>query len=196
MSLWRAMPRGKALFTATIAVTMSLIMLLPWMRHGRAAPLSDESLDGREDRTATSSLGPARSATSSSGWSFNDSEKCFMNKINRRRQNNGMGKLRVDKQLGYVARRHARTMARRGSMFHDADIGSKVTRWRTIAQNTGKGPACAKMFKMFWGSSAHRANILGPYRFVGVGVEKRGGNHYVQQVFESRRDPGNIWHKP
>ena len=191
MMLWRAMPRGKALFTAITAVVMSLLMLLPWMKHTHAAPLSDDSLEGR-----TTELGSTSSSASSGGWSFNSSEKCFMNKINRRRQNNGKGKLRTDKQLGYVARRHARTMARSGSMFHDADIGSKVTRWRTIAQNTGKGPACAKMFKMFWRSSAHRANILGPYRFIGVGVEKRGGNYYVQQVFESRRDPGNIWHRP
>lgn len=194
MSFWRALPRGKALFTATIAVVMSFLMLLPWMKHGHAAPLADD-LDGASAKRSADT-GAATATSSSSGWGFNDSEKCFMNKINRRRQNNGKGKLRVDKQLGYVARRHARTMARSGSMFHDADIGSKVTRWRTIAQNTGKGPACTKMFKMFWRSSAHRANMLGPYRFVGVGVEKRGGNYYVQQVFESRRDPGNIWHRP
>jgi uncharacterized protein YkwD len=174
---------------------MSLLMLLPWMRDTHAATLTDDPIDGRI-QGRTEDLGTAKTASSSSGWSFNDAEKCFMNKINRRRQRNGKGKLNVDKQLGYVARRHARSMARSGSMFHDADIGSKVTRWRTLAQNTGKGGPCRKMFKMFWRSSAHRANMLGPYRFIGVGVEKRGGNYYVQQVFESKRDPGNIWHKP
>jgi uncharacterized protein YkwD len=194
MTLWRAMPRGKALFTVVLAIVLSFVMLLPWMKVGRAAPLSDDSLDGRlDDNSAAAS---STTSGSSSGWGFNDTERCFMDKINRRRKNNGKGALHADKQLGYVARRHARTMARSGSMFHDADIGSKVTRWRTLAQNTGKGPGCKKMFKMFWRSSAHRANMMGPYRFIGVGVEKRGGNHYVQQVFESKRDPGNVWHKP
>jgi len=194
MIFWRAMPRGKALLTATTAVVLSLIMLIPWMQTGRAAPLPDEPLDGRVGGLTSADSTATRS--SSGGWSFNDAEKCFMNKINRRRKNNGKSALRMDKQLGYVARRHARTMARQGSMFHDADIGSKVTRWRTLAQNTGKGGPCKRMFKMFWRSSAHRANMMGPYRFIGVGVEKRGGNHYVQQVFESKRDPGNVWHKP
>ena len=194
MIFWRAVPRGKALFTGATAIVLSLIMLIPWMEIGRAAPLPDEPLDGRTGGTTSTDATEARS--SSSGWSFNDAERCFMNKINRRRRNNGKSALRADRQLGYVARRHARTMARQGSMFHDHDVGSKVTRWRTLAQNTGKGGPCAKMFKMFWRSSAHRANMLGPYRFVGVGVEKRGGNHYVQQLFESKRDPGNVWHKP
>jgi uncharacterized protein YkwD len=193
MTVWRAMPRGKASFTAVLAIVLSFVMLLPWMKVGQAAPLPDESPDGRLEETAAAGL---TTATSSSGWSFNSAEKCFIDKINRRRKKNGKGALHADKQLGYVARRHARTMARSGSMFHDSNIGSKVTRWRTLAQNTGKGGGCRSMFKLFWQSSAHRANMLGPYRFIGVGVEKRNGNHYVQQVFESKRDPGNIWHKP
>ncbi|MGH2754904.1 MAG: CAP domain-containing protein [Actinomycetota bacterium] len=190
MSFGRALPRGKALFTATTAVVLSLVMLLPWMKTSHAAPLADEPMEGmgKDATTATSS--------SSGSWSFNDSEQCFMNRINRRRQRKGKSRLNVDKQLGYVARRHARSMARSRSMYHDDNIGSKVTRWRTLAQNSGKGGPCKKMFKMFWRSSAHRANMLGPYRFLGVGVEKRGGNYYVQQVFESKRDPGNVWHKP
>jgi uncharacterized protein YkwD len=195
MTSWRAMPRGKALFTATTAIVLSFLMLLPWMKDGRAAPIAEESLDSHVAKRSTNT-GATTAGSSSGGWSFNGSEKCFMKKINRRRQRNGKGALNIDRQLGYVARRHARTMARSGSMFHDADIGSKVTRWRTIAQNTGKGGPCKKMFKLFWRSSAHRANMLGPYRFIGVGVEKRGGKYYVQQVFESKRNPGNIWHKP
>ena len=191
MSFGRALPRGKGLIAATIAVVMSLVMLLPWMKAADAAPLNDEPLEGQMGSNSAT-----EASSSSSGWSFNDSEKCFMNKINRRRQRQGKRPFRVDKQLGYVARRHARSMARSGSMFHDHDIGSKVTRWRTLAQNSGKGGPCRKMFKMFWRSSAHRANMLGPYKFVGVGVERRKGNHYVQQVFESKRDPGNVWHKP
>src|SRR6185503_17632695 len=109
-----------------------IMLLLPWMKHAHSAPLAEDAADKPANGRTTAS------SSSSGGWSFNDSEKCFMNKINRRRQRQGKSQLHMDKQLGYVARRHARTMARSGYMYHDADIGSKVTRWRTIAQNTGK----------------------------------------------------------
>jgi uncharacterized protein YkwD len=118
-----------------------------------------------------------------------------MRRINRIRAGNGLRKLRWDKQLGVVGRKHARTMSRAGGIWHD-DIGSKVTRWRALGQNTGKGGGCKRLTRAFMHSAAHRANYLGRWRHVGVGVIKRNGATYVQQVFESRNDPGNIWHKP
>jgi hypothetical protein len=45
-------------------------------------------------------------------------------------------------------------------------------------------------------SSTHRHNILGRYRFMGIGVGNRNGRLYVQQLFESRANPGNIYHFP
>lgn len=118
-----------------------------------------------------------------------------MRRINRIRKRHGLNGLRFDKQLGVVGRKHARKLARSNGIWHD-DIGSKVTRWRSLGQNTGKGPGCRKLTRAFMHSSGHRANYLGRWRHVGVGVVKRNGSVYVQQVFESRRDPGNIWHKP
>ncbi len=119
-----------------------------------------------------------------------------MRKINRKRANRGRRRLHRDRQLGVVARRHARRMADARAMFHDLRLGRKITRWRRLGQNTGRGGACRGLFRAFWRSYHHRGNILGRWRFMGVGTERRGGRIYVQQVFEARRDPGNVWHYP
>jgi uncharacterized protein YkwD len=119
-----------------------------------------------------------------------------MRKINHARARHGLGRLNRDKQLGYVARRHARRMAERGYIFHDARLGAKVTRWRSIGQNVGRGGGCKRLFRAFMHSLKHRSNILGAWRFVGVGAKKRGGRIYVQHVFELYRDPGNVYHFP
>ena len=98
--------------------------------------------------------------------------------------------------MGYVARRHARTMASQRAVYHDYSVGQKVTRWRRLGQNTGRGRRCKGIFRSFMHSSAHRSNIFGRWRHVGVGTYRAGGRLYVQQLFESRRNPGNIYSYP
>ena len=129
-------------------------------------------------------------------YSFRDAEKCMMKKINKRRAKRGLRQLRWDRQLGYVARKHARRMSRHRSVFHDGNLGSKVTRWRRLGQNVGTADGCRKLFRLFMRSSPHRHNIMGRWRHMGVGSKRRGGRLYVMHVFEARRDPGNIYHYP
>jgi uncharacterized protein YkwD len=71
-----------------------------------------------------------------------------------------------------------------------------VTRWRSLGENTARGRNCRSLMRAFWRSPGHRANILGRWSFVGVGVARRNGRIYVQQIFESRNDPGNIYSHP
>ncbi|MGH2749876.1 MAG: CAP domain-containing protein [Actinomycetota bacterium] len=129
-------------------------------------------------------------------YSFKKSERCFLRKINNMRHRNGKKRLERDKQLGYVARRHARSMASNGSIYHDGDLGSTVTRWKRLGQNVGRGGRCRGLFKAFKKSSGHRANILGSWRHMGVGTKKRNGNLFAMHVFQSRRNPGNVYHYP
>ena len=130
------------------------------------------------------------------GWSFNRVEHCLMRKINSARARHGLRRLSADKQLAFVARKHARGMAATGSIYHDGDMSREITRWRRLGQNTGRAGGCRRAFRAFMRSSIHRSNILGRWRFMGVGVERRGGRVFVQQVFESRVDPGNVYHYP
>ena len=118
-----------------------------------------------------------------------------MKRINRVRRRHGRRGLDWDKHLAYVGRRHARVLARADGVWHD-DIGSKITNWRSLGQNTGKGPGCKKLTRAFLHSSAHRSNYLGSWRHMGVGVRRRNGYTYVQQIFSTRRNPGNIYHRP
>lgn len=131
-----------------------------------------------------------------SKYRFQKAEKCFMRKVNRARAANGQRRLNWDKQLGYVARRHANTMADQGGVWHDQNLGRRVTRWRVLGQNTGAGGRCRKLFRSFMASAPHRANILGRWRFIGVGTRWNNHRLYVQTIFESRRNPGNVWSWP
>lgn len=129
-------------------------------------------------------------------WGFNGSERCLMRKINGARRSRGLRALGWDKQMGYVARRHSASMAGSRAVWHDGTLGQKVTRWRRLGQNTGRGGKCRYIFRSFMRSSMHRANILGRWKHVGVGTTWAGGRLYVQQVFESRLDPGNVYSYP
>ena len=139
---------------------------------------------------------PRSEAARRSRYSFKKVEKCMMKKINNRRANHGQGRLNWDAQLGYVARRHAKSMARNRTIFHDNNLTSEITRWRVLGQNVGMGRRCRGLFKAFWRSAPHRQNIMGTFRFVGVGSERRGGKIYVHQVFEHKRNPGNVYTYP
>lgn len=187
----RLLPAGRS-----ILVVVSAVAVLFASAAGTAEAvesLPDPQL-ARTKQTATAGE-TVQLGSGGGSWSFRHREKCFMRRINRIRSRHGLRKLRFDKQLGVVGRRHAKRIAKSGSVWHD-DVARKVTRWRSLGQNTGKGPGCPALTRAFMHSSGHRANYLGRWRFVGVGALKRNGSVYVQQVFESRRDPGNIWHKP
>jgi uncharacterized protein YkwD len=141
-------------------------------------------------------LTPALGKTTSlsgGGYVFSASERCIMRKINSVRHRYGRHGLAWDRQLGYVARSHANTMAAKRAVYHDYAMGQKVTHWRRLGQNTGRGGRCPRIFQDFMNSSPHRANILGRWRYIGVGTEWRGHRLYVQQIFESRHNPGNIY---
>ena len=166
----RAQSRGAALLITAFVVVLTLIVTM--VIHGPVAGAGEPR------------------------YRLNGLEKCMIKKINGARARHGLRRLDTDKQIAYVARRHARTMARRNVVFDDANLPSKVTRWRSLAANDGEGPSCRRTFKALMHDSAHRANIMGNYNFVGVGTHKRGRWVFVSQIFEWRRNPGNRWHYP
>jgi uncharacterized protein YkwD len=131
-----------------------------------------------------------------SRYNFKRSERCLMREVNRIRARHGLRRLYPDKQLGYVARRHAETMSNNRGVYHDYNVDEKVTRWWKLGQNTGRGASCRSLIRAFMNSRSHRGHILGQFRFMGFGTQKRGGRLYVQQLFESRLNPGNIYNYP
>lgn len=136
------------------------------------------------------------SARASGQFRIKRTEKCMMRKINDRRSRHGLRRLNWDAQLVHVARKHSTGMASSRSVYHDNYLGARVTHWRRLGQNSGAGGSCRSLLRNFMHSSTHRSNILGTWRHFGVGVERRDGKLYVQQIFESRLDPGNVYHYP
>lgn len=134
---------------------------------------------------------------SGSSYSFYRAEKCVMRRVNAIRHRQGLSRLRSDLQLGYVSRLQARKIARARSLFHDADFGNRITRWYSLGQNTGRGRTCRAAVRAFAHSPVHREIILGPWKFHGVGTKRgKDGRLYVQHIFESRSNPGNIYNVP
>ena len=193
----RLLPAGRSL--VVIASIATLILALAITPAGAIEMLAGPRITMNDSYRAQQEALEQEVALASSGggsiWKWKRREKCFMRRINRIRKDHGRGALQWDKHLGVVGRKHAHKLANAGTIWHD-DIGAKVTKWRSLGQNTGKGPGCRKLTRAFMHSSGHRANILGRWRHIGVGVVRDNGATYVQQVFERRRDPGNIWHKP
>ena len=181
----RAATRSKARFAYVISMAVAVVMFVGGfgLPDGSGAPLQDAG--------GALQLGPGTPK-----YQFKQSEKCLMKKINEARAGRGMRRLEWDRQIAYVARRHAKSLASNRGLWHDSRLGSKVTRWRRLGQNTGRGGACSRMFNSFMASAPHRANIFGRWRFQGVGAEWAGGRLYVQHVFEARRNPGNIYRWP
>lgn len=175
----------RALVTLTLALGLGGV---PLVTPAPAATV-DDTVSTRAGGLLGANKGQPR-------YRYRPAEKCFMRKFNQVRAEHGLRRLNWDKHLGYVARRHARVMANQGGVWHDQNLGRRVTRWRSLGQNTGMGGRCPNLFRGFFNSAPHRANILGGYRYVGVGTEWRGGRLYVQQIFESRKDPGNVWSWP
>jgi uncharacterized protein YkwD len=129
-------------------------------------------------------------------YHFKHGEKCFMRKINRVRNRHGLKDLSRDKQLGYVARIHAREMAANASVYDDPAVGHRVTHWSSLGNNTGRGSGCRQLNRAFRHSAPHQANMLGHFHFVGVGVAWYHGYMYVSENFESHHNPGNIYRWP
>lgn len=129
-------------------------------------------------------------------YHFKRRERCLMRKINKSRISHGLKKATWDKQLGYVARVHAKSMAAKASVWDDAAIGQRVTHWISLGNNTGSGSGCKQLNKAFRASAPHFANMLGHYDYVGVGVKWNNGHMYVSENFESQSNPGNIYGWP
>jgi uncharacterized protein YkwD len=100
--------------------------------------------------------------------------------------------LSPDACLAADARAHATDMARTATLFHQeyADTLAacpepRATAWgENVLYTSGNGSAAA-VVQQWMSSSAHRANILGPYTRIGVGIhrDRSTGRLYAVQVF-------------
>jgi hypothetical protein len=121
---------------------------------------------------------------------FAGPEGTLVSKINSSRSSAGLAPLETYWDLTDDARAHSSRMMDKGSIYHNPALGSVTGVWQKLGENVGMGVDLAGMHSAFMNSSGHRANILGDYNYVGVGVKTDSdGVHWVTVVF-MKADPG------
>lgn len=109
--------------------------------------------------------------------------------INSDRAAAGLGPLNWSGCLASIAAGQAQAMANAGAIFHGSgvsqDFGCRLGSSQT-GENVGEwgnGSCDSCINQLFMGSAPHRANILGPYRYVGTAWVVKGGIGYIAVEF-------------
>jgi len=107
----------------------------------------------------------------------------FLSRINASRAAAGLAPVSMHSDLVPDARSHSAEMMAAGQIFHSSNLGSVASGWEALAENVGAGPSVASLDSAFMNSAGHRANILGNYNHVGVGVVTEGDLIWVTVIF-------------
>ncbi len=110
----------------------------------------------------------------------------FLAMTNASRSAAGLGPLTVDGALTGYARTHTASMIASGTIFHStsAQLSSITTGWTRVGENVGMGPSVATIQQAFMNSAGHKANILGDFNYVGIGVDTApSGSMFVTVIF-------------
>jgi uncharacterized protein YkwD len=134
-------------------------------------------------------------------------ERLIGEKTNKYREGRGLKPLALDAKIAFVSRDWSQKMSRSGRISHAGFPSSRVTAYRTefntsrslrgenvamtgrvssSVQDDAAAERVAQEFAvMWWNSSGHRANMLGRFKSLGVGVHKTSrGSWYATQIFE------------
>jgi uncharacterized protein YkwD len=141
--------------------------------------------------TAVAASAPATPATPScsSQRAADGAATLVLRRLNAVRAEHGAPRLRIDRTLARVARRHSRDMVRHRYFAHDSRSGARFSariahsgwmggrrRWKVgenLAWGTGCSATAASIMAAWLRSPAHRHVLLDPgYRVVGIGVAR------------------------
>lgn len=112
-------------------------------------------------------------------------ESRFVELINGERSAAGLGPLSADPPLVNSGRGQSARMAAQGAIFHNPNLANEFAAggWAALGENVGVGPTVDDLHRAFMNSPSHRANVLGDYDRVGLGVVIDGSTIYVTEVF-------------
>lgn len=111
-------------------------------------------------------------------------ESSMISLINSERSSRGLGTMCSHGGLTSFTRGHTADMIAEGSIFHSSNLGSAASGWTAMGENVGMGPNVNVLHNAFMNSSGHRANVLGDYNHVGVGIAlSDNGTMFVTVVF-------------
>jgi hypothetical protein len=113
----------------------------------------------------------------------------FLSKINASRSAAGLPPVSTHSDLVPDARNHSAEMMAAGQVYHTSNLAGVASGWEALAENVGAGPTVNDLHSAFMNSAGHRANILGDYNYVGVGVASDGGLLWVTVIFMRKGAP-------
>lgn len=111
-------------------------------------------------------------------------ETGFLELINVERAAEGLAPLATYFDLADDAHAHSLVMMSGDSLHHNPDLAAVTTGWFALGENVGVGPTVESLHTAFMNSPGHRANVLGDYNYVGIGVEVESAHKmWVTVVF-------------
>lgn len=128
--------------------------------------------------------------------SVTGSESVLVNDVlqqtNKFRRSNGLPALVLNEELSKIAAQHSTNMAKGKVGFghggfdkRDAQARKKIKGITRFAENVAYGATSGQQVVGMWKKSrGHRKNMLGSYKYIGIGIAKdRKGRLYYTQVF-------------
>jgi uncharacterized protein YkwD len=118
--------------------------------------------------------------------------KDVLKQTNEFRRSKGLNQLVMLDQLNAIAREHSEDMAHGRVAFghggfsqREALEKKKIKGVSVFGENVAYGPTSGKQVVVMWENSAgHRRNLLGPFKYIGIGIAKdKQGRIYYTQVF-------------
>jgi len=114
-------------------------------------------------------------------------EQQFLSLANSARSQSALAPLAGSSGWQGHARDHSDEMAASNSIFHDSNLSNEAASlgcWTKVGENVGRGPSVGAIHNGLMNSPTHRANILGDFDALGVGVKiSAEGTVYVTQRF-------------
>jgi uncharacterized protein YkwD len=115
-----------------------------------------------------------------------------LSQTNKFRRSKGLPALMINEELNAIAQKHSANMAGgkvgfgHGGFSKRNSMASKVIQpLNNFAENVAYGATSGKEVVTMWkNSSGHRRNMLGRYKYIGIGTAKdRYGRIYYTQLF-------------
>jgi uncharacterized protein YkwD len=115
-----------------------------------------------------------------------------LSQTNKFRRSKGLPALIINEDLNAIAQKHSNNMAKGrvgfghgGFSQREAQAKRKINSLYSFAENVAYGPTTGKQVVTMWkNSSGHRRNMLGRYKYIGIGIAKdRRGRIFYTQVF-------------
>ena len=154
-----SLPRPQTLMRLVIAAALTLILL------------AGGSAEAAEPRSGEES----------------SAEQQLLTLANFSRDKAGMGRLSESSAWVGPARDHSEQMSDTNSIFHDPNLSGEAASigcWKRVGENVGRGFSVDAIHTALMNSPTHRANLLGDFDALGVGVEiAPDGMIYMTQRF-------------